>query len=172
MQLHLVCYRAFQKWLHVNAIDSGWHSAVQAFIWYPTGTVYKCPLLLLSPLWQMPLWHQVAHATCYPECHIFPVYIRQAVLYSIQWILVKLYTQSVYYSRPTSRIFCNQLWWMKIISSCLYTIIKIWTNNQKVTIFHLYHNNNWSKAPCSQKEYIKQIVVCRNHSTLQIGLTR
>ena len=25
--------------------------------------MYKCPLILLSPLWQMPLWHQVANAT-------------------------------------------------------------------------------------------------------------
>ena len=25
--------------------------------------VYKCPLILLSPLWQMPLWHHVAHVT-------------------------------------------------------------------------------------------------------------
>ena len=28
-----------------------------------TATVYKCLLILLTPLWQMLLWHQVAHAT-------------------------------------------------------------------------------------------------------------
>ena len=35
--------------------------------WFrPELPVYKCPLLL-SPLWQMPLWHQVTHATVIPS---------------------------------------------------------------------------------------------------------
>ena len=29
--------------------------------------VYTGPLILLSPLWQMPLWHQVAYATAIPS---------------------------------------------------------------------------------------------------------
>ena len=41
--------------------------SMQAFIWYPTATVYKCPLILFSPLGQMPPWHQVAHAIAIPS---------------------------------------------------------------------------------------------------------
>ena len=63
------CHRAFQCVIHhfivthVNAVDNGCHSVVQAFIWCLNATVYKCPLIFLSPLWQMLLWHQVAHTT-------------------------------------------------------------------------------------------------------------
>ena len=47
---------------------------VQAFICFQTATAHKCLVILLSPLWQMPPWHQVAHAMhCYPEWHNFPV---------------------------------------------------------------------------------------------------
>ena len=45
---------------------------VLAWFWIWTATVYKCPLILLSPLWQMPPRHQVAHATAILSGHNFP----------------------------------------------------------------------------------------------------
>ena len=37
------------------------------FFFFFFATVYKCPLILLSPLWQMPLRHQVALASAIPS---------------------------------------------------------------------------------------------------------
>ena len=41
--------------------------------------MYKCPLLLLSPFWQMPPWHQMVHATAILiEWQNFPVFCESA----------------------------------------------------------------------------------------------
>ena len=36
--------------LYVNAVNTVWYSVVEAFIWYPTATVYKCLLLPFATL--------------------------------------------------------------------------------------------------------------------------
>ena len=45
-------------------VDTLWQTVLGVIAWFrPKLPVYKYLLILLSPLWQMPLWHQVAHAT-------------------------------------------------------------------------------------------------------------
>ena len=65
--LNWVCHRAFQSVICHFIVTCCKLQLKVAGIWYPTATVYKCPLIILSPLWQMPLRHQVAHATAIPS---------------------------------------------------------------------------------------------------------
>ena len=54
------------------SLSQSWQSAlVLSFIQYPTATVYKCHLLFLVLLWQMPMWHRMTYATAIPS-GIFP----------------------------------------------------------------------------------------------------
>ena len=52
-----------------------WQTLLDVMAWFrPELPVCKCLLILLSPLWQMPLWHQVGHATIILS-GIFSLYI-------------------------------------------------------------------------------------------------
>ena len=103
-----VCHRAFQSVIchfTVTSCKCSWqwlaYCCVQAFMWYPTATVYKCPFLL-SPLWQMLFWHQVAHATAIPSGMISLCILDEwlvgpkFIIYSanMTWLLVLLMVPS------------------------------------------------------------------------------